>query len=299
MTVKIFLRRNGVIYEFLRLERSSDASIIIIPFGSRSPREGAMTWDTERQQFLPDLNPSNAPRRISYHTSGRVNYHGLVKSAPRFFDPLFDVTRHNHFFLMSIPRVEKLPPLQSLSPTIIDAQHTILDVVGPVDGRVTVAFFVIPPGEWAPATLDLAPYIHIGYDTHAVLLAIIEDAPIQIPDALKHHFFYAAPIVGTRTNQYCGKSEAELAYVQNLFDTQQMIVDGPDSHGVYSLYPCTIMAGAPQLTIEFSEANLRAEVVDEGSRISRLRFRICDRGGVITARDLRSLIRSIELSVDI
>ena len=253
-----------------------------------------MCFDPDRDRFVSDADPLEGPRRVSYHTSGRVNYGSVVTSSPKFFEPLFDITQRNHFLLISIPCVERLE-LGSGSSSSVDGEDEtgFWDIPSSVSGRITFGLVIAPLDDDGG---DMSPHVRLGYDTFAVFITLAS-LPVPVTEELKQHFIYGAPD-GLRSNQFCGRFEAELAYHQARTGQTEVIIYGPDDRGVYTLYPSRVMRVQPDITVEFAEPGLLTEVI-EGSRANRVRFRIRGPGGYITNRDLRPLIRSIILNAEI
>lgn len=293
MSARIYLKHNDKHFRFLRFVQEGDGSLYVFVVRDREQRRGAMKWDQDQLEFVPNPEPADGPRRISYHTSGRVNYRPVVSSPPRFFEPLFDVTRRNHFFFVSIPSVLQLDPVPELPRPGGTISQGILVIPPSVTGRLCFQIIVAPSDDQGR---DMATYLRLGYDTFSVFIELIA-LPFSIPDSMENHFLYGASS-GLRDAQFCGRFEAELAYHKSRTGEADMIVYGPDNQGVYTLYASVVMRIKPKLRIEFAKPDLRVEVVD-GSRANRIRFRIRGKGGYVTEPDLRPLIQSIELDAEL
>ena len=250
--------------------------------------------DKDLLQFVPDTRPAKGPRRVSYHSSGRVNYGSFVSSPPRFFEPLFDITQRNHFFFISIPSVDRLDPITELPSSTGGITECVWDVPPPATGRIAFELVIAPIDDDGQ---DLVTHLRLGYDTFALFVTAVP-LPFPIPDDMKLHFIFAAS-AGLADTQFCGHLEAELAYHQKRTDHKGAIIYGPDGRGVYTLFPSVVMRIQPKLSIEFTDKNLKVEVVDEGSRANRIRFRIRGKGGYVTDKDLRPLVRSVELDAEL
>jgi len=101
MSARIFLKQGDTVYDFLRVEQGGDGSLYISVLRRSLERDQPMMWDQNQAQFAPNPNARGGPRRISYHTTGRVNYGTVVTSPPRYFEPLFEITQRNAFLLYS------------------------------------------------------------------------------------------------------------------------------------------------------------------------------------------------------
>src|SRR5690606_7737157 len=103
MSAEIFLKQGEAIYRFLRVAQHNDGSLYVTLLRQHNRREGAAIWDDAAGAFVPDPEAQDGPRRFSYHTTGRVNYGSVIRTEPRFFEPLFDVTQRNTFAAISVP----------------------------------------------------------------------------------------------------------------------------------------------------------------------------------------------------
>lgn len=292
MSARVHIRQNGITYKFLRIEQHSDGSIYITVLRDDERRNGAMRWDPENECFVSNPSATPSPRRVSYHVSGRVNYHSLVSSPPLFFDPLFDVEQRNHFLLISIPSVPRLSVPETERAANTRVAEAVIDIDAAIVGRISFGLIIAALDDGCQ---ELHPRIRLGYDTFALFICC-DAVLVSIPGELARHFIYAAPR-GLYKTQFCGRFEAELAYHQKRAGPG-VIIYGPDERGVYTLYPEVVMRVTPKATFHFSDPTLEAEVVDE-SRSNRLRFRIRSSGGYITNRDLRPLIQRVELDAEL
>lgn len=293
MSARIYVRQNGITYKFLRIAQQSEGSIYITVLRDEEHGDGAMRWDRENGCFVPDPSATPGHRRVSYHVSGRVNYHSLVSSPPLFFEPLFDITQHNHFLLISVPHISRLSAAETEPAEDSQVPAAVIDLDATVTGRVT---FELTVASLDDDCQELHPYLRLGYDTFAFFLCLAT-LPLPIPDEMAQHFIYAAPR-GLLKTQFCGRFEAELAYHQKR-NGPGIIIYGPDERGVYTLYPSVVMRVTPHAIFHFSDPTLVAEVVGKESRPNKIRFRIRGPGGYITDQDLRPLIRRIELDAEL
>jgi hypothetical protein len=285
------LRQNGLHYKFLRIAQEDDGSIYV-SIVREEKKQGAMFWDQAAGRFVPDPVPRDGPRRISYHASGRVNYHSVVSSPPLFFEPLFDVSRPNNFLLLSIPSVSRLDLHDGEPAKDPRKSLAVIELPSSASGRLTFLLSV--------RTVEHVPsagaHLRLGYDTFALFLTAAP-MPLRIGDDMAQHFIHATA-GGLFEEQYCGKLEAELAYHQRRVGHQDIIVYGPNGDGVYTLYPAVVMRITPTATFKFRDGNICADVVG-GSKPNKIRFRIRGPGGLIKDADLRPLIESIELSAEL
>jgi hypothetical protein len=291
MSARILVFHNGKHYKFIAVEQSTDGSIYVSVVRKNEHRE-AMRWNADMGLFEPNAEPTSGPRKTSYHVSGRVNYRPVVSKPPLFFEPLFDVKQHNHFFFVSVPRASRLDETRQEGPRSSQKASAVLELPANVE-RFTVGFAISPV---VSDGRDLGAHVRVAYDTFSLFLYAM-DAPMRIPEIMRDHFVYGAPGKGTLSTQAHGKLEAELAYHQKRVG-REMIIYPPDGQGIYTLYTIVVMRVAPKATIKFRDPTLFAEV-QAGSKANKVRFRVRGAGGYIKDKDLRSLIESIELSSEI
>ena len=294
MSARVYLSQDATNFNFLRIDQAGDGSIGITILREQKDRKGAMVWDAAQGQMLPNSEPAEGHRRVVYHSTGQVIYEPTVSSPPRFFEPLAFVERQNFFFVVSIPRVDRLAVVAKVAPDTEQIRQVTIPIPDDDFGRVTFGFLIAPLDEEAN---KLGAYVRLGYDTFALFIAQAQ-LPEKVAQGLENHFFYVAPVAGMTDSQVCGQLEAELAYHQARTGVSDVIVYPPDGEGVYTLYPSVVMRAEPRLKIEFSEPGLEVEKA-EGSRANRIRFRIRKPGGYVKDTDLRPLIRSIELDSEL
>jgi hypothetical protein len=98
-------------------------------------------------------------------------------------------------------------------------------------------------------------------------------------------------------NQRLGRFEAELAYIQGSGNSE-IVVDGPNNQGVYTLYFSQVMRVAPRVTVDLFHQKNRFDLL-ENKYPHKLKFRIHGKGDLVRDTDLRSVIRSIELDAEL
>src|SRR5690606_16373380 len=113
------------------------------------------------------------------------------------------------------------------------------------------------------------------------------------PASLDDRFLYASQLPSVLSTRAMNIEEAELAYVQKG-TSNDVIVQGPDGQGVFTLFPANIRFRAPVLEILFTDPSIRLEVL--GGSKSRIRFRLFKPAGLFSPRDLRPFISTVLLN---
>ncbi|NML72832.1 hypothetical protein HHL25_01705 [Rhizobium sp. S-51] len=279
--MKLLLEHKNKIYRFLDIQQEYDGSVYVSV--DRSPPEQVtkLTRRSGETSYSPIVQPK-APRKLSYHTTGRVNYHGLISVPPSFFEPLVDITAPNSVLVVSVPSCSLLDTFEQ---TIDPAVDCLVPVEGSDRFEVGVTF--------TPNNFDAAEGVRYDFSGFALF---IHPVTLNVPAPSPDHFVYAAP-PSLFPRQRIGKHEAELAYVQGD-GGNQIVVVGPNRLGVYTMYFAAVMRAAPRVNVTLTNERLRFELIDN-QRPHKLTFRIHGKGNLIRATDLRPYIRSIELDAEL
>lgn len=280
MKARFILERQGSLYKFVSIWQGNDFSLYVAFDVPRRPN----AVDAFRLVNQDDAaEKMETARRLAYHTTGRVNYHGLLPIKPRYFEPLSDVTRRNTVFAIEVSDFARLEPLEPRELTDTDRVMRCNDV-----DAVCFALSIIPTTE---ALEEGAPFFRMDFERFSAALHAIAP-PVHVGQSGVHAF---AP--QSSGHQTLSKEEAELAYVQG--GARELIVSGPNGQGTYTLYPAVIMRTTPRVTMEFTRPDLRLEVDYERSRAHKVFFRLVDKHGLVRQADLRGLIAGIELDAEL
>lgn len=104
------------IYKFLKLVQEDDGSFYIVFLYDKKPKHcikyGLKFNEKDGLSCeKKDINEKESTKfelkRISYHTTGRVNYHGMTHKST-YFEPLVNIQNINTFFMISIPQITQL-----------------------------------------------------------------------------------------------------------------------------------------------------------------------------------------------
>lgn len=289
MSARIFLRQAGQLYSFLRIDQSNDGSMYFAIVRKGEQTAGALKWDHDARAFVADFEDKNGDRKVSYHTSGRVNYHAVVSRPPAFFEPLHNITRRNPLLLVSIPRVTRLDEAigsnssDEIAVAVVDIPDAQLD-------RLTFEVLVAPRSE---SVEGLNPVIKLDYALFCVIVRTVP-FPLCLPGSMSEHFVYAALMGDDAGARAETKAEAEIAYHQRLAGGRRLLVFPANGEGVYTLYPSVVMRSTPRVMITFFKDGYSAQVLAD-SKPHRIKFKIRGPGGLVKDRDLRAIIQEIEL----
>ena len=280
--MKLLIQYQTKLYRFLDIQHQKDGSIYISL--DRHVREPASRLVKKANETV--YNPAPAPtnsRKLSYHTTGRVNYHGLVSSPPSYFEPLVDISVANTVLAISIP-----------SCTLLDIYeggmvNETADYIIPINHENRFTFAVT----FTPTSFSELEGVRFDFRDFSLWLhPILHD--LSPPTPL--HFVYAAPQQHF-TNQRIGKNEAELAYVQGRGNSE-IIIDGPNQLGHYTMYFAVVMRVAPNVRVELTDPNHRFQLQDN-TKPHKLTFSIRGKSDLVRETNLRPFIQSIELDAEL
>ncbi len=281
--VKILIRHDSLIYRFLDIQRNKDGSVYL-SVDRTPPSSGEHYQKTYCDSDFTPVLPAAGPRKLSYHTTGRVNYHGLISDLTSFFEPLVDITQENPVLAISVPSVLSLDLFTDELDTEIVCMIQV-DHMGRFDLGVTLA----PPMFRSENFQGVA----LNWDNFALLL---HPVALDLVPPNPKHFMYVAP-PSKFGNQRISRNQAELAYVQGKNETE-IVIRGPNNLGHYTMYFGVEMRVAPKVTVEMADSSYRFELLSN-DKPHKLTFRIHGKGDLIRDPDLRPFIRSILLSAEL
>ncbi len=285
--MKLRLRHREKLYRFLGIEQAGDWSIVIT-WDRRRNGTSIQHWSPHSTEIL-ESNAGDEPMRLTYHTSGQVNFHGWVKRSPAYFEPLSMLAEARIVIAFSIPEASRLDRLEKA----LGSSEPVLDLLDEIgDERFTVGVAFCPRDLASPPNVMM----RIDYDVFSILLLRIPD--FRFPPTLAEHFHHVAA-EGVFAGRPVGKDAAMLAYHQKRVGASSLGIYPPNGEGVYTLFTSVEMRVVPQVTIIFSDTALRVEVLWDRARPMMIPFRVFRGNQRITKADLRDQIVSIELNAEL
>src|SRR6056297_49005 len=276
----IRIRHRGVVYRLLRFAQTKDWSLVIA--WDRQPLD-----DPQRHKFSSDdaiplkVDPPIGQKKLTYHTSGQVNYHGWVECPPRYHEPPHGLTKPQLLIGVSLAESARLTPLESEK----GKNHIIVDLADEVgDARFTFGLVA------APIAFESPPNIVFRLDYDVFSIVCISMPPPQIPSGLEHHNIYFAPEGSLSSRAIENLDVAMLAYHQARVGHRELGIYPPNGEGVYHLFPSVVMREVPKVNVTFSDPSYHVEVDQERARPMLIPFRIFRGEQRITRGDLRGLI---------
>ncbi len=271
---RILIRYKNQTFKFLRIkfEIQRDGSLIVV-FDREIKIPDLWSWSTK-----PDSNPLLAGEsldkfRISYHTSGRVNFHGS-SAKPIFSEPIFGITKPQTLAWVSIPSFESFTPFNE---ELIDGP--VIEVSSDLNDRITFSLIIVPD----PFKFDESPLIMVTYHNWFSIALFQDVLPIEIQNGFQDHFVTAVPGNGAYGSQQIEGDKALIKFHQKLNDTQSQIFYWEPNEGIYRLIFKSKMRVKPKLKVEFLDPNVKAEIVPVNSRIEKveIRFKCMNKNGYL------------------
>ena len=288
-TARILVKQGTETYRFLRVETSTDGSLVLFLDREPRPLEHGMTLDSGTWKNGLALEGARPYVRFTLHTSGVIHrYEGGQRRQAIYIEPLHALTRLHQIGFISIPRPSRLDQP--------DRDKDGHDVAGtlelPEDVSTRITFVIeIGPNPQAPQTFGLA----LNYELYSIVVRIIP-TPVALPPEQADHFLSGMPASGAFDKPQTDKARAELAFYQAVHGNAPPILR--EDSGAYVALAAVPMREAPKLKIGFDRADLCVEQIpfDYATQPThKVRFWICDKGGRNKNDDLRDHITSVEL----
>jgi hypothetical protein len=296
-TTRVLLKQGALTYRFLRLETSSDGSLIVIVDRDARPKIGSLTGGGNAGEvftFVPSNIQTDEPLpsgRFSIHTTGEIHrYSAGHREGTIYIEPLHALTRTSLFGIVSIPRPARLDLLDE-----VRDGHDVaafMEIPDHVSERISFVL-EIGPGLQEPQTYGVC----LNYELYSVVVRVVPDL-LQLAPELSEHFIYAMPGEGQFGQRQIDRANAELKFYQRIHGTR-MLIFREDRGGAYTAMAIVPMSKPPNLKIGFNRPDLGIELIPyEIGKVHKVRFWICDRGGRNKTDDLRKHIVSAELDAE-
>lgn len=276
-----------------------DGSIVLALVRSGSNVTG-WQWNTSSAKYddIAYAAPMSKTKRISIHTSGRVNFHGSPNPSVNFIPCLLDLIQAVPIVCYVIPDVEALDLIENNSP-----HDHVIELLGPSAGRLAFEFSVIAasqpslPGEiWRFITEG-----HYGLTCVLVSAGLYPASPGLTPEAVSVLRPASMLLQQSITEEQAFMRFQELMHANQIRQAlvssgipahlhDQIIVEtvregrgiqGPNNEGVWEIVCNVPLRIRPELVVQFSDPRYRAEMIDMNSSDVRLekirvRFKVYD-----------------------
>lgn len=272
---RILIRYKNQTFKFLsiKFEAKRDGSLIVV-FDREIKNPGLWSWSAKPGSAPLLVGESLDKFRISYHTSGRINFHGS-SAKPIFSEPIFGITKPQTLAWFSIPSIESFTPFGE---ELVD--DLAIEVPSDLNDRITFSLNIVPDS----FKFDESPLIMITYHNWFSVALFQSTLPIKIPSGFQDRFITAVPGNGAYGSQQIYRDKALIRFHQKLNDTQGPIFYWEPNTGVYRLIFRSQMRVKPKLKVEFLDPNVKAEIVsvdNSGTERVEIRFKCMDKSGYL------------------
>ncbi|SFD32116.1 hypothetical protein SAMN05421842_13218 [Clostridium uliginosum] len=302
--VYLYVKYENNIYKFLKLVQEDDGSFYIVFLYNKKPKHCIKYrlklnekdgLSCEKEAINEKESIRFELKRISYHTTGRVNYHGMTHNST-YFEPLVNVQNINTFFMISIPQITQLQLVEEQNKT----NCSIVDLSKIQNERLNIYFSIFPyEFDGLGSINNLVTAITYDKFYSFVVTLEIDRLSINLEKRIeKNAFLYGASECGLYESQVLGKNEAYIKFQQKLYSTKELILFAPNNAGIFRIVFCVEMRVPPRVNIEFFNDNYQIEIISVDT--AKLRFKILDTKSNSYLKDAENVkIKSISLDSEI
>ncbi len=198
--------------------------------------------------------------KISYHSSGRINYQkDSINQHVIFSEPLTAITGQFTLFTYSIPKLNKLDKYKET----IKSSDLVIDLLDESMERLNFSVIIAP---WNILIKGALAYSSVRFfDLFSVHIVVDRDA-IPIPDIKKQLFITLSPSIGIFENQQISEAQALLDFHHHVNKNRGLIIYSPNKEGIYTCIFSVEMRIPPKLTVMFEAQNLFAEQIGKPTK---------------------------------
>lgn len=257
-------------YHFLKIIQDNDGTLIFsLPHIKPSSKKitQVLRGNYTASEIAPsivDQQPSpvsdNHNMYITYHTTGRVNYHDMSFS-PNYMQPLVSLTKINPFFLLSFASLDCFTPVDTSDGARSDIT---IDLSECSEMRIN-AILSVTPHDFQPVE-NCTNIILVKYSPlYQVMIEFVDDAhsfhfgSIYEPsDCVKmkfHNSFFE--------EQSIPVGAACIKYMQKIYQTNDVIITPPNGEGILSLFYAVEMRRVPFIKVEFANKNYIVKLISK------------------------------------
>jgi len=297
---RLIVEHDGLFRVFANIAISTNDGSIILSlirsgtntFGWQSDPSGTVVDAVQYSEEIPRT------KKITIHTSGRVNYHGWPQRRKNFIPCLLDLTEPTPIIIYVIPTLASLDLAGDVRTT-----DQVVEIVDGVEEALALEFSVIPfdfpqlPREIMRIIIE---------SRYALTCVAFPSASLQIQSGVPAEAFFWLRPTSFLSEQALPEDQCFIRFQQLMHANQirsaltsssvpegihdQIIgetvrdgrgIQGPNGEGVWEIVTRTPMRIRPSLIVQFSNPRYRAEVIDMKPTDTRLdkvrvRFKVFD-----------------------
>lgn len=270
-------------------------------------REGSNTFGWHGDSVSPDFKtvaydePKEKTKRVTVHTSGRVNFKNTVNPGVIFIPCLLDLTEAVALCAYIIPSVDRLDPIEANS-----ADDFVITLDDGFNDRLGFEFFVVPQHVaviaeevWrfiVEGRYGLACRLFLGAEPEFLKGVPVEAFTLLRPTSLLPEQQIPEDIAFIRFQELMHENQVKQALARSpipAHDHEITIhnivrngrgIQGPNKEGIWEIVCSVPMRIRPKLIVVFAEQRYRAEMIDITKTDRRLekvrvRFKVYDQAG--------------------
>jgi hypothetical protein len=281
---KLRLRHRGSVYKFLGFDFRDHADGSFIVVFNHTGRTARTVWDTQTGCVPRTEDPASERFRITYHTSGQINFHGVSANAA-YWQPIYDLKDAFDIAYISVPAIESLEK--------IEEKQTDYTIGLPDDlvGRATFVLSVLPPDY----QVDFTPLALVNYSPFFKFSVAFGVLPIIIAPGSEKAFIRVTPFAGPRIPNSPTKHQANILFNQKKAGTASGAVTSFwPNEGIYRIVFPVPMRVPPRVSVDFVDPNITAEI----KLVTQSEVRFCAKGSN-SPKSEQHAIRGYELDSEL
>lgn len=273
---KILIRYRNQIYKFLNHEFQDDRDGSLYIVFDRVGKGPRLKWGSRTENLIATCAKQDESEKfkISYHPCGHVRFHNIAETPKSIHcEPIYGITKKQPLAFISIPKVECLTPVERA-----EAKDEICDWPEQATGRVTFWIELGPPTLAKPFEPNNLPLAAVTYDPWFSIFISLGNFPGQVPETISAEAVIKLVPDEDFVTERVSQEQAVIAFHQAKHGVKdQAVTQFKPTSGVYRIVFAVPMRVAPQLTVEFFDPSLSAEVTH--STTYEVRFRVRGPGG--------------------
>ena len=273
---KILIRKKESVYKFLNFEFEVERRGSLYIVFDRLGKGPGMTWDSWTGNVPATYEKEQEKFKISYHPCGHVRFHNIGgKPKSIHCEPIYAITKKQPLVFISIPGIESLNLVER-----VQGKDAIFGWPEDISGRITFWIELGPPSLENPFELTTVPLAAVTYDQLFTIFISLGPFPFQMPERVPEQ----AVIKTVPDQDFVAERITEEQAVINFHQAKhgmkhrEVITFQPTS-GVHRIVFAVPMRAPPQLTVEFIDTRLSAEVIE--CKTYEVKFKVRGPGGYI------------------
>lgn len=267
--MRILVQHGDKLYRFVNIDVVNRDGSLIVTVRREGTNTFGFKWTSQddgppvREDFPV---PCKKDKRITIHTSGRINFRENPGSQPIFIEPLNSISVPFVFYGYRIPKISALSGFNERP----ESDDAIFDLSALNDAPQSFDF-VLSPANFVPA----GHAVKLEFLSKFSLVIVRKEVSYAMPADLEGCFTTFAVQAGLFSDQQIPEDVALISHHQALQDTKGMILYSPNSNGEWKIITAVQMRISPKVDISLFDPDLYVDVVDQtlDARVSRVQVK--------------------------